>query len=138
MIADILLDVPSGVKQLHESPFDFQLTGSRFFGNDRPDSDWDFFVESSRDVAEYLLKNGYQNQPANFQDDEIHDIFTKGNNSQKIEVILVKDLTLRRHAQTLIKSVFPNGINCDEDIRSNIWVLTCKSLRERVMLAQSN
>lgn len=44
----MLINVPRHVKvlaQLAQSPFEFYLTGSRYFGYDTPESDWDFFVD---------------------------------------------------------------------------------------------
>lgn len=38
----------------------FYLTGSRFFRNERPDSDYDFFVADSEAIRKLLRKNGYK------------------------------------------------------------------------------
>lgn len=38
---------------------DFYLTGSRYFGCARPDSDWDFMVQDSPEVREFLKGLGF-------------------------------------------------------------------------------
>ena len=44
----------SMVETIRRSPIEFHLTGSRFFGNNTPESDWDFFVEESKDLRFWL------------------------------------------------------------------------------------
>jgi len=45
---------------LEKNSFKFYLTGSRFFGTDRPDSDWDFFTQDSPEVRQFLRENGFR------------------------------------------------------------------------------
>ena len=40
--------------------FELLLTGSRFFGNSRPLSDWDFFCSVSDASTKWLLENGFR------------------------------------------------------------------------------
>lgn len=39
--------------------FNFYLTGSRFFGNNSPNSDWDFFAVQSFSLKKWLRENGF-------------------------------------------------------------------------------
>lgn len=40
--------------------YDFHLTGSRYFGWNRPDSDWDFFATSNRETMLALKEIGFK------------------------------------------------------------------------------
>jgi hypothetical protein len=63
----MLTDVPVHVTvlaQLAAAPFEFRLTGSRFFGFDKPDSDWDFFAGPLQQgglsrLSNWLVQNGF-------------------------------------------------------------------------------
>ena len=54
-------DLVQNLAALKEAPFEFHLTGSRFFGNAHHDSDWDFFTEDSIEVREFLQNQGFEN-----------------------------------------------------------------------------
>ncbi len=45
---------------LHSLPNHFQLTGSRFFGNEKADSDYDFFVQHNFNLVETLIRFGFE------------------------------------------------------------------------------
>jgi hypothetical protein len=45
---------------LESTPQQFYLTGSRFFGNDGPNSDYDFFTQDTRSIRTILTQLGYE------------------------------------------------------------------------------
>lgn len=45
--------------QMDRSHVEFHLTGSRYFGTARPESDWDYFVQGGPGVAEELERMGF-------------------------------------------------------------------------------
>jgi len=47
------------LNMLQSAPFDFHLTGSRFFGTNTEKSDYDFFCEDNVAVRAFLRKNGF-------------------------------------------------------------------------------
>ena len=64
----MLINVPSPTIDvlvlLATAPFEFHLTGSRFFGYEKPESDWDFFVDSDAlhgvsGLINWLEHNGF-------------------------------------------------------------------------------
>ena len=59
MIANELLSPrASMIDTIRQSIIPFHLTGSRFFGNETPESDWDFFVEDRPSLPGWLrLRN---------------------------------------------------------------------------------
>ena len=48
------------VSRLQQSEFKFYLTGSRFFGDPRPDSDWDFFCGWDVGIYSFLKSLGFE------------------------------------------------------------------------------
>lgn len=60
MITNMSSVFPSIVETLTEAPFNFYLTGSRTMGGVNKDSDWDFFVENSKEVIEFLNSIGFE------------------------------------------------------------------------------
>lgn len=63
----MLINVPNHVSVLatmEQAWFEFYLTGSRFFGYDTPESDWDFFVDlaalgGASGLESWLRHNGF-------------------------------------------------------------------------------
>lgn len=63
----MLINAPIHVEVLAllaSAPFEFHLTGSRYFGYDKPESDWDFFVDSNAlygasGLVNWLEHNGF-------------------------------------------------------------------------------
>jgi hypothetical protein len=77
-------------EELQDSPFLFYLTGSRYFGTEREDSDWDYFVQagsrgpmsksyvtlnggveqaSGCSVEDWLLNHGWQKDSESYAED---------------------------------------------------------------------
>jgi len=54
---------PPSVCALIESDIPVYLTGSRYFGGENQNSDWDFFTEFSADTIAKLLMRGYRSVP---------------------------------------------------------------------------
>jgi len=52
-------DVRSPIQLLKTASFVFTLTGSRYFGDAKLNSDYDFFVQKDEDVCNWLIKNGF-------------------------------------------------------------------------------
>lgn len=62
-IADVSPELYGGTNVrylLRDTKFRFHLTGSRFFGNTRPSSDWDFFTTHTDECEEWLKSIGFR------------------------------------------------------------------------------
>lgn len=46
--------------KLRDCPYEFYLTGSRYFGNTRPASDWDFFTTWTQRCEDFLRSIGFK------------------------------------------------------------------------------
>lgn len=104
------IDTPATIRQsLINSAFEFTLTGSRFFGNARPDSDWDFFTQDCTQVQDFLEGLGFEKLI--FQD--YNDCMTSRvyrHKGERIDIQCVKDATIKKCAQHwLMKAVNNHG-----------------------------
>jgi hypothetical protein len=94
-----VVDNPT-VAKLQQSNFNFYLTGSRFFETAKAESDYDFFVEASREVRRFLQSLGF------FMDwsaDYLEEVWA---HSSHIHVQLVGDAEDKLAAQELIQENF--------------------------------
>jgi hypothetical protein len=87
---------------LRISSFEFQLTGSRFFGTSNSNSDFDFFTEDPAGaVADYLESEGFKLQKAPlplYQDGFTSYVYRKG----RVDVQIVNNAELKTFIQNEI------------------------------------
>ncbi len=79
-------------------PFQFYLTGSRFFGHDKPASDWDFFVESHPDLTAWLAAHEFRKEfRSDYTSDGALEVWKHA--WQPIHVQIVEDARLKNDVQ---------------------------------------
>lgn len=86
--------------------FDFTLTGSRFFGPCREDSDWDYFVEDSPELIRFLYDNGFvknYGQPSDYSSTDPTLLAVWQKDDVDIQVVRKGLLWKKRLAQKIIK-----------------------------------
>lgn len=106
-------------------PFDFYLTGSRFWGNAKEDSDWDFYTLNTPDVQRYLEKicEFKLAQAAEYgEDTTITRVYEKGVGADKIQVQLVTNVEHKTAVQYLLKELYPDGFASKEQAKA-AWKL---------------
>lgn len=113
---------------LDVSEFDFYLTGSRYFGNVRPKSDWDFFVDDSQKVREFLGSEGFIEQPlwrSEYLDQNTSAVFRKNG----VDIQLVKDIQMKHVAQEILKKSEATNVMHNKAQHSALWkiVYQCMS-----------
>lgn len=103
--------LPRELFTLNSSKFEFHLTGSRYFGTANEYSDWDFFVQDSEEVRQFLLNNGFQynekelKEPA-YSDENTARVFSNTLlNSQQIDIQLQYDVERRVKAQLILEQL---------------------------------
>jgi len=116
-----------------------KLTGSRFFGGAREDSDYDFFLPFSRNTHKRLYKSGFQpldeygkNLDTHFDSNTVQ-VFRA--NGIPVDVQLVWDFDLKILAQKYIQDtglLFYNGIPVPKRFHRDIWELAYKIVKYRV------
>lgn len=113
----------------------FHLTGSRYMGGERPDSDWDFITEHSAEAVDALIELGFKpmgHQGSLSQKDinrEVYLLDATESILQKIEddgtviqVQLVNDLKALLATRDVIKAhLFEEHLKADRDERRYLW-----------------
>ena len=119
---------------LEEAPFEFHLTGSRFFGGARVDSDWDFFVQAGPEVVGWLDAHGFRETDgslAGYNDPNISIVFERDDT----HVQVVKDAKLKLWLQDLLNEVGVLNKNNSAKMRERaVWT----TLYEVVMMVPKN
>ncbi len=110
------------LESLENSPFKFYLTGSRFFGNNRKSSDYDFFAVYCTDVEEFLQREGFRNislvETNYFGTDGIKGLYRNSN----VDVQLVSDPELKARVQEVLKNS-EQFMNAGKPNRKVMWSL---------------
>lgn len=120
---------------LRNSPNEYYLTGSRFFGGVRENSDWDFFVQSSPEVIKELVdlgiclvsKHDVQSaiDSAGYFDSLTNQIYHTEEGCG-IHVQLVSDVETKFAVQKLLKNskILGNFLTHEQkNLRKKIWDL---------------
>ena len=84
---------PEVLNDLEYSPFNFYLTGSRFFGHSNTHSDWDFFAENDGEVVDWLQTIGFEYHGESYPDDpQIATVYRFQSTELIVDVQLVRDI----------------------------------------------
>ena len=100
----------------------FYITGSRYFGNVRDESDWDFFVQDSEEVQQYLVAIGFQCQATSYYigDKGISSVWAHPN--LPIHVQVVKNAEEKnRKQQAIYNLIGRNFTRLPKHIQTFIW-----------------
>lgn len=106
------------LKELAQSDRTFWLTGSRFFGTHRSNSDYDFFTQDDVDIERYLCEElGFHREWGESYSDPIAKSCWKKDN---IHVQVVKDADLKLEVQMWLKK-HPRLLSCDKTMNKGVW-----------------
>lgn len=108
--------------------FTFYLTGSRFWGTAKDNSDWDLFVEDSDEIRNWLFQMGFCSHRNRYAGDKecsgvLEYVSSVGH---VIQVQLVRNILKKRKAQFILRRMFPEGFfksgaSFDEPTSARIW-----------------
>lgn len=103
---------------MQESAYSFFLTGSRWFGDSKPDSDWDFFAPyASQDngvrIEDWLKQKGFALHNGEYTDSSVRAVyrftppmffgdFNERTNAVSIDVQLVENTSVKQMAQEIL------------------------------------
>lgn len=108
--------IPEELQFLEETPdFLFTLTGSRSFtfGKVYQNSDWDFFIEESKELLTFLKQHEFVNQYDAYQNDPLNvavyrkDIPSLGTH---VDIQVVNDVQAKIKMNSALKMHFPYGL----------------------------
>ena len=78
MITNLSSELPEVIQKLHDSKYQFVMTGSRVFGGVTLESDYDFFVKHDDSIDDFLDKlSFYRNHEKEYKDVSIVSIYTR-------------------------------------------------------------
>lgn len=104
---------------VRESDLNFHLTGSRYFGNSGPHSDYDYFVQDGLGVMHELVNAGFFHcMDESYCDKNTTFVFKKDD----VHIQLTKDVNKKIIAQRLILQSGLSDKLSKED-RKNLWNL---------------
>lgn len=131
--------VPPEALILEYAPFQFYLTGSRYAGVARPNSDWDFIVQDSENVRRWLEKEGFWSMSdPRYDQTHVHtssltrDIYVQEwfadgeyfDARLTIHIQVCGDAQLRRRIRDRVyaeHAAYDLAIRSDKDLRSKLW-----------------
>jgi hypothetical protein len=97
------------IEKLNSSEIRFFLTGSRFFGNFRSDSDWDFYTKNTTKAKRELshlgfgvIKSNYYSKPYG---DDPNVALVYEHTYTKVQVQLVNDVETKHQAQHFLNNL---------------------------------
>lgn len=100
----------------------FHLTGSRFFGNARENSDWDFFTYNTPEVQGMLQALDFQYVSESYADDpEVVTVLRYEQGDVWFDVQLLDDIERKCQAQAYLKEKFPNGLPGLKSDAKQLW-----------------
>lgn len=144
MIANLENVMPWIVKAMMDSHVEFHLTGSRFFGYQSDVSDWDFMVEHTNAVEDWLLEQGFAvDGDSSYTDPWITKVmraefFTivKGLMVPvKVDVQLVTNVASKLHVQKVLQQHFlRRGYPEDKEVRKQMWELAYSMMNSRPVI----
>ena len=144
MIANLETVMPWIVKAMMDSPIEFHLTGSRFFGYQSDESDWDFMVEHAIAVEDWLLEQGFAvDDDSSYTDPwitkvmraEFHTIVKGQRVSVKVDVQLVHNVASKLHVQKVLQQHWMRkGYPEDKENRKQMWELAYSMMNSRLVV----
>jgi hypothetical protein len=105
------------LNKLNETEFNFILTGSRAWGNQRRYSDWDYYTNYDLDVELYLQKAGYHQigsysgNIGDGSDFNLQCVYRKNLGESQIDIQLIKNVELKELTQDILLIEFPEGVS---------------------------
>ena len=105
----------------------FHLTGSRYFGNQSADSDWDFFVQDKADLQQDLERAGFKCDEETYPGDPM---FTSVWKKDNVHVQVVIHAGMKQKIQERLIP-FMKTIK-DKDQRKKLWYLACHLYKDGV------
>lgn len=133
-------------KPFHETfmeqfPNSLWLTGSRFFGFNIDQSDWDFFTENTIDTVNWLYDHGFVLTSEAYGDMNLTMVYAKDN----VHVQLVCNPVQRQRAQEWIKQMkFTSHINkrmVSADVIRAAWdiaLMAAEEMRPTIAMSKIN
>lgn len=133
--------LPVAVQAIMNCPYDFYLTGSRYFGTaDAKRSDWDFFVDKrDSNIQRWLYENNFMFENStsytNYGDDGFCvEVWYRKDGPRECDMIhvqLVHDAYLKNRAQQIIRESIDPELLKDKRFSKAIWSTVFSALTKK-------
>jgi hypothetical protein len=127
--------VESMINWMKQSKLAFALTGSRFFGGSKEDSDWDFFVSHSNSLVSDLKSLGFEpldksDAIHSYSDSSIAVVMEKTFDDGVIQIQLLQEgmFTFKFQAQKFLNSKYHDFKDFDKPTKKLLWSNTISML----------
>ena len=104
MIVGISIAPFDSIRLLSISRFRFHLTGSRYFGYAKPDSDWDFFTQDKEGLTDYLKSKNFVRKSMKPEWMGSNTLSIWEHTKAEVEIEVERDWDLKQRAQEYIKA----------------------------------
>lgn len=123
------------LKELAQSDRTFWLTGSRFFGTHRDDSDYDFFTQDYMGIELYLAQGlGFHREWSESYTDPIAKSCWRKDN---VHVQVVSDADLKLDVQMWLKE-HPRLLGFDKERNRAVWTTAIIAFQDLLPLIREN
>lgn len=96
-------DQSSALDYVRNSANVFHLTGSRFFGTETENSDWDFFIQMDEKISSELEQKGFRLETESYKEDpNIVQVWKKEN----VHIQLVNNVKAKEWVQWCLSNYF--------------------------------
>jgi hypothetical protein len=111
--------------KMASSPYKFHLTGSRFMGQEKPNSDWDFITEFSPELMEFLETNGFYKMGSSAYNESkyLHSIRQVRVDGTQIQIQITRLLPTRLFARDEITKMKHVHVHMNTTERNVLWNL---------------
>jgi len=127
--------VESMMNWMKMSKHSFALTGSRFFGGFREDSDWDFFVSHNNALVSDLMTIGFEVLDAadaihSYTDSSIAVVMEKSFDDGVVQIQLLQEgmFTFKYQAQKFLSSRYSGFKDLPKETKKILWTNTITML----------
>lgn len=148
---NFLSPVQSALTVLQHSKFEFCLTGSRFFGGAREESDWDFITWFNQETEDFLVWIGFvlNEDVQDYLDPMTTKVLTKHfchcdfrgmewgekimhtDECLKIDIQLCHDFSTKIKVRDILKKSFNRPLPGDKYQRSQLWSMVYELVKAK-------
>ncbi len=121
-------ELAEAMRFMNDSTHQFYLTGSRFFGGENSESDWDFFAQYKDSLHEDMLNSGFEEHASYRSHTGVNVVFKKG----IVHIQLVENCEEKLLVQNMIK----NNVHMASLVhghRRMVWNIAYKAFREGLL-----
>lgn len=129
------MEIPSAITTLYPATIQLHLSGSRYFGCDTANSDWDIYTKWSEEVEKHTA--GVMTKSNTYPlDDNTKAIYHKEIDGKMYNVILVKNVNKRKALDELVKKTQHNFFKSHKEFHGKLSLKSTINFLYKLIEAQ--